>query len=438
MAKPAREPRLEDDVPFNVIRHTISVPPFREYSKAIIDEQAGVQLSVKQYVPRTKHVPSTGDGGLDPITIIAAGGLGFVKELYEPLFTEVLLRAEGAGLTVRSIWIADMFNVGESAIHNSRNLGCDPAWIDHTHDLWSMIQHFSKEIIRPIIGLGHSMGCNQLVCLSNWHPSLFHSLAFIEAGIDPEYGRGITIPWAFQTLKRNDVWLTREEAEENLIKSHLAQSWDERTIARLRKHGVYQIEDGEGAKWTSTTPKHQLAALVSRFNPGKVGLSPEGIEAITLKEREMVPDVDPAAWNEGPFYVHELKMAWDMLPAVRPWVLYINAGRSPFFGRPSTRDKRANLTGTGVGGNGGMKLGAVRQIIIDEGEHTMVFDRNLCKVADHVVPWMVDEARRWTTGQKMRRETWQVKSLVEKQTVSDEHVDALAAQLKQLKRATKI
>lgn len=35
-------------------------------------------------------------------------------------------------------------------------------WFDHSRDLLHMINHFREEMPRPIIGVGHSMGCAQL------------------------------------------------------------------------------------------------------------------------------------------------------------------------------------------------------------------------------------------------------------------------------------
>ena len=98
----------------------------------------------------------------DAVTIIAAGGIGFIKELYEPLFEELLLRAESAGFSIRAIWMADPVNTGASAVRNQANLGCDPSWWDHSRDLWAMINYLRREMVQPVMGLGHSMGANQL------------------------------------------------------------------------------------------------------------------------------------------------------------------------------------------------------------------------------------------------------------------------------------
>lgn len=35
-------------------------------------------------------------------------------------------------------------------------------WFDHSRDLLNMVNHFRDSMSRPIIGIGHSMGCTQL------------------------------------------------------------------------------------------------------------------------------------------------------------------------------------------------------------------------------------------------------------------------------------
>ncbi|KAJ5888769.1 hypothetical protein N7495_008810 [Penicillium taxi] len=425
---------LEVDFPFEILSYLIPVIPYREYPHAIIDEEKGVKLSVKQYIP---HRTTDSSNEEAPLTIIAAGGLGFPKELYEPLFEELLHRARSCGVTIRSIWIADMFNLGESGVVNQDNLGCDAAWIDHSRDLWSMINHFSELMPKPIIGLGHSMGCNQLLCLASWHPTLFHSFAFIEPGIDLHYGRGIEIPWLLRVLKQNETWKTRQEAEEGVVNVQGAQFWNEKAIIRLKRYGVFWKRTPQEDCWIPTSPKNQTAVLVSRHNPGNIGFGPSGLDEVTLSQREAVPDSDPSISTVGPFYRRELKLGWDMLPSMRPWVLYINGGNSPFFGHPDTQKERARLTGIGPGGNGGMRLGAVKQIVIENGEHTIPFDKNLTKVAHHVADWLATESRRWVDGPMKRRQVWQNQSIEEKQSVGKDYISALV-DMKKGNRATKL
>ena len=412
------------DGPFDVIQHQVPVFTARQYPHAILDERKNLYVAVKQYVPKIKVSISSATKSSDPITIIAAGGLGFIKELYESLFAEVFARARNAGVTVASVWIADMFNCGQSAVLNKDNLGCDPAWFDHARDLFTVITHFRDQMTQPIYGLGHSMGCNQLVYLSHWQPSLFQGLVCVESGCDKEYGKGIIFPWMMLHLKRKVDFDSREEAAKDLVRAHQAKVWDAQAKNNLMKYGVYE----ESGKWRATTPKEQIAALVCRFNPKRLGI--DGVEDMAIEARERIPDVDPEAWNPGQFYQSALKQSWDLLPHVRPWVLYINGEKSPFFGRPKTRDERAKITGTGVGGSGGMRMGAVEQVVIKDGEHTMVFEKQVGEIADYIARWLGKETERWELGEKKRLVEWQANSTAEKKSVPKGYEKALAAQLK--------
>jgi hypothetical protein len=73
--------KMAEDFPFDVIVHKVPVFSPREYPHAVLDEQKDLFVSVKQYIPR--YGKSLASSSIDPITILAAGGLGFIKELYE-------------------------------------------------------------------------------------------------------------------------------------------------------------------------------------------------------------------------------------------------------------------------------------------------------------------------------------------------------------------
>jgi hypothetical protein len=154
---------MAEDFPYQIVSHTIPASFLREYPHAVVNDDEDLILELKQYIPHGQSRASgNGSRNSDGFTIIAAGGLGFVKELYEPLFAEILRRAESVGVNIKGIWMADPVNAGASAVRNRDNLGCDPHWWDHSHDLWKMIEHFRTEMVQPIIGLGHSMGANQM------------------------------------------------------------------------------------------------------------------------------------------------------------------------------------------------------------------------------------------------------------------------------------
>ncbi|RAH63223.1 hypothetical protein BO85DRAFT_483080 [Aspergillus piperis CBS 112811] len=93
----------------------------REYPAATTGPQNDVlHLAVKQYLPTNNPKPRAED-----ITIVIAPGSGFGKELYEPVFQELLVRYGKKGLNIRSIWAADPAHQGESGIINEGRGGID-------------------------------------------------------------------------------------------------------------------------------------------------------------------------------------------------------------------------------------------------------------------------------------------------------------------------
>lgn len=255
--------------------------------------------------------------------------------------------------------------------------------------------------------------------ISHWHPRFFTSLVLIEAAIDPYCGRGALFPWMKQTLRKKESWPSKAEAESALLKSPSFREWDARVRSRLLEHGIYHHREGDAEEWRLTTPKHQEAAMVVRPTIKDIDLKKGGMDDVTLEERAQVPDLDPTGWNPQGCSRAEVKGMWNLLPSLRPWVLYINGGSSPYFGDPKIREERANLTGIGVGGSGGRKLGTVEQAVIEGGTHEIPFDANLGNVASHAAEWIEREMKRWTNGEKKRRDEWRKKPLKEKQTVSE-------------------
>ena len=72
---------------------------------------------------------------------------------------------------------------------------------------------FRKELPRPLVGLGHSMGGNHVVNLALMHPRLLSGLILIDPVIQEVTDRkGNLLPAQLSTYRR-DTWASREEAE---------------------------------------------------------------------------------------------------------------------------------------------------------------------------------------------------------------------------------
>jgi hypothetical protein len=81
----------------------------------------------------------------------------------------MLHRSKKQGFRIRSIWIADVAYQGDSGVLNERLLGNDPGWHDHSRDLLNLINVKRDQMPRPIVGIGHSFGANNLYTLHSSH-----------------------------------------------------------------------------------------------------------------------------------------------------------------------------------------------------------------------------------------------------------------------------
>lgn len=62
--------------------------------------------------------------------------------------------------------MADVAWHGESYQMNEELVGNSPGWYDHSRDLANLINLRREEMVRPIVGVGHSMGGNQMYVFS--------------------------------------------------------------------------------------------------------------------------------------------------------------------------------------------------------------------------------------------------------------------------------
>ena len=143
---------------FRIVEHQAPAQHIREYAQATANSQDDVlYICAKQYIPLDNSNPRPGD-----VTIIAAHANGFPKELFEPLFEDLLPRVSKRRRRIRSIWAMDVAHQGQSSVVNEQALGNEPAWHDHARDLLHFTNLKREEMARPIVGIGHSMGGNQL------------------------------------------------------------------------------------------------------------------------------------------------------------------------------------------------------------------------------------------------------------------------------------
>lgn len=402
---------------FRVIDHTVECQHVREYPRATLSGQDEVlHLAVKQYIPKDNPDPQPGD-----VTILGAHANGFPKELYEPLWEDIVQRAKANGFRVRSIWAADVAQQGHSGVINEDLIGNDPSWNDHPRDLLHLIN--VMKMPRPIIGIGHSMGGNQLAQVAYIHPRLITTLILIDPVIHlipstpPENGPN---PAQMSTFRR-DVWPSREEAAASFKKSPFYKSWDPRVLDCWIKHGLREMPtpvhpDQDATSTTKqvtlTCTKHQEVFTFLRPNYNGYGVDGKATD------RKTHPDINPLQKQLYPFYRPELPMAFLRLPELRPSVLYVFGGKSDVGPEPFIRAKM-EITGVGVGGSGGAKEGRVKQVTFEDIGHLIAMEVP-GRAADQIAPWLGAELKRWREQEESFMREWGMKSASEKRVISKE------------------
>ncbi|KAI6798278.1 toxin biosynthesis protein-like protein [Hortaea werneckii] len=424
---------------FSVREHVLPTSHIREYPHATSGDQEDVlQLAVKQYTPRRKVQAKT------TITIIGGHANGFPKELYEPLWDDLLERLQAKDVAIGNIFIADVAHQGTSGVLNEEKLGNDPSWLDHPRDLFLMVNHFRREMKRPIVGIGHSMGGNNLVNLSLMHPRLFSSLILIDPVIQRFQSRAGNYGPARASTNRRDRWPSREAARAAFKRSKFYQSWDPRVLELWIRYGLRElptnlypyataasatpptISADPGAATVSPAPdterevtlattKHQEVFTFLRPNlPTK-----EFPEPSTESNLQTHPDMDPASGPNAPFYRPEPIATFHRLPNLRPSVFYL-FGEQSNLSTPTLKADKLAHTGTGVGGSGGVRKGRVRDVTLEGVGHLIPMEA-VERTAEECTQWLVPEIEGWTAREEAERREWAAVPKEEKAVLSEQY-----------------
>ncbi|KAJ5533125.1 toxin biosynthesis protein [Penicillium frequentans] len=418
--------------PFIVTEHTVDTQYIREYPRATTTQDAPLKLIVKKYTPVDNLDPQPGD-----VTLVGFHGAGIPKELYEPLWEEILARCKRDKIGVRAIWFADAANKGASGIYNEKYLGNDPGWMDHSRDMLLMINHFRKEMPQPIMGVGHSLGTTQLIFLSMLHPRLFTGLIIIEPFFAPNMDKNDSPLLVLMALSKKDVWPSRQVAAEKARK--VFPHWDPRVFSRWVQYGYRDLptllypetENGtSGTPVTLSTTKHQEVLMYTRPNLDRhqeLGLpqTGEGDERPPPHDPLFFPDVMGKLPKGYQFYRYESILAWRMLPHLRPSVLYIG-GSNGTMEKSGTLLRGAKRTGTRWGGSGGMEYDRVKHITVENAGHDVPLQK-ITETADAMALWIAQEVERWRGNERRIAAGWDGLSAREKAVFPDEWKDALKA-----------
>ncbi|TKA67933.1 hypothetical protein B0A55_06568 [Friedmanniomyces simplex] len=397
----------------------------REYAGATRNSEEDIlYLDANQYVPLSNPSPQDGD-----ITILAAHAIGFPKELYEPLWDDLLAQSERNGFRIRSIWIAEASNLGASGVLNEQTQGDEPSWFDYSRDMLHMTNVFREHMPQPIVGIGHSMGATSLIQLAIMHPRVLASLVLL----DPIMG--ISTPQDFATMfianaLRPDLWSTRAEAERD--SRALFKSWDPRTFELWLRYGLREtptLLHPEPGAYTLRTSKAQEGWMYARswLDP----LPPTG-DIATPRTRAKYPDQHQYVRASHPFYRGEDVHVWHDLPRLRPGAAYIFPSSGPMTDAESMNAK-VERTGTGAGGSGGVKEGRVEKLVVEGVGHLLPFERP-GECATIAAKWIGKDLKAWQLRRDLAREHRDDKS-IDMLALSEEWVRQAKLHFQKVKRS---
>ena len=140
------------------------------------------------------------------------------------------------------------------------------------------------------------------------------------------------------------------------------------------------------------------------------------------------PDVDTsgAGGSCDPFYRSEPIMAFHQLPHLRPSVQYIFGDLSDLSAPLLKADKMA-MTGTGVGGSGGVKKGRVQEHTFEGVGHLIPMEV-VGQTADVCRDWLVPELERWRIIEEGQSNEWAKVPKDGKSVMSKEYVTAMTGE----------
>jgi len=202
------------------------------------------RLAVKRY-----QFPDYTPGSQPGTILIAIHPAGCSKEIWEP-FLEELAQLDAKSLFIKEVWSFESPDSGESAVLNEKLLFDDPKHVtleEFTHGGLSwlrsgLIQDMDKH---RVVAVGHSAGA----CVAVWMASMYKveenktldGLILIEANKEifhynePFDKLGMHMFIKF-TRSRKDIWPSKEEAREYLVKRAPYKSWDSRAVDAYVKH----------------------------------------------------------------------------------------------------------------------------------------------------------------------------------------------------------
>ncbi|KAF7189419.1 Abhydrolase domain-containing protein mpaH [Pseudocercospora fuligena] len=392
--------------------------------RAELGRENELKLHVKQYIPKDNLQPKAGD-----VTIIGATANAYPKEIHEPLWDDFYHSLKTKfGRKIRSIWIADPVNTGQSGVMNENILGPNPSWFDHGRDLMFLINQFQDDIPHPIIGIGHSMGAGHLAHLALLHPRLLDAVVLMDPVI--QLG-GAGQNWAHASTYRRDLWPSRDNAAEGMRRSKGLQAWDRRCLEKFIEHGLREVPtevypDLDVAKQQAGSEKDQVPVTLQTTKGQEQYnyIRPIYHDPRTLvKEEDRFLGFAPGDVKEEEGFGREEKIwFYRRLPELQPSTLFVFGEKSEVSPREA-REEKLRITGTGPGGNGGAARGRVQSAVIECG-HLVPLEKPK-EDAEICAAFVGQELKRWEVDEAERKQVWQNLTRRERVDLNDlwrEHV----------------
>lgn len=276
---------------------------------------------------------------------------------------------------------------------------------DSARDLLLLVNEFRDDMPRPIIGFGHSLGATVLLNLSLLHPRLLTSLVLVEPAVSPDPKR-VSFDLVYPMAYRKDKWKSREAAVRAHLKSPMYANWDPRVLELFRQHAFRDLPtaiypdqpSADGDTVTLTSTKHQEVLSYARpAYPADRHAAPETFAPPHSEDPEYKWTSDPSA----PFYRPENLLSFSWLPSIRPSCFFVYGAASHWRKQSGTRGRPEELkvTGTGVGGNGGIVKGMVKDWECPGGSHYVPMEQPDA-IGVEFGAWLSGEMRTWQANER--------------------------------------
>ncbi|RKL35775.1 hypothetical protein BFJ72_g8475 [Fusarium proliferatum] len=254
------------NIPYDPASKKANSSEFKLYSESEKNKTSNVppsKLVTKRYIP-TNQVNKSEQG----VTLLTLTGMGVPKEMFEPMFEDLLPRLHKSGVKVEEIWAVDMPLSGQTAKANSvgylyanekdivRDLllfltaylpvkpgGELPKYLEPRKPT-ARAQQPTRQNLHVF---AHSLGAQAAILASVHAPNIFSSLTVVDPAMIPagKINDAMTkLPKDIFCLGLKQNFPDRNAVEKALCETKRTKNWDERAIHMFTQHGVVPNEKG--------------------------------------------------------------------------------------------------------------------------------------------------------------------------------------------------